>query len=557
MIVTMTGSAIRRATTTQIASNPRGSARPPSHRSNLAGIRCAAHAHPRRPSPLSQLAALGGGGRAGAGGWPLAEPRPRLDARAHDQRDQPLERRVGSTSRGASASTSRSWTRARSRRRRWSPAAVVYVQDMRSNVFALDLASGRAACGGARFGAHEPGAERPRASPAAASTARPTRRCSRSRPRTASCSGAASSSPRRRGSSTSRRRSRTERVYIEHDRPAARRAAASSTRSTRGRARCAGSSTRSRAAGRCRPRRAAAARGTRRASTATTVFWGTANPYPYGGTRSASERRRVRGRRALHRLAARARRARRGKLALVRPGDAARRPRPRLPALAGPRLERRTRRRSSAPARAASSSPGTGRPTGGSGRPRSASHRNDSGPLPPHRVPVCPGLLGGVETPMAYADGRLYRPGRRPLRSRQRLRLRGPLRGRRRARGTGELVALDAATGKRLWRRRLPQPDFGCATVGDGVVFTSTFDGTVYGARRRLPAPCSGRRHAAGGRQRLPGARLAVAPRTRGHPRTARRRHGARRADDGLTENYFGSWTVPSACGASCGSELG
>ena len=28
---------------------------------------------------------------------------------------------------------------------------------------------------------------------------------------------------------------------------------------------------------------------------------------------------------------------------------------------------------------------------------------------------------------------------------------------------------------------KLPQPDFGCATVGNGVVFTSTFDGTVYG----------------------------------------------------------------------------
>src|SRR5205823_694615 len=49
------------------------------------------------------------------------------------------------------------------------------------------------------------------------------------------------------------------------------------------------------------------------------------------------------------------------------------------------------------------------------------------------------------------------------------------------SRGTGELVALDAATGRRAWARRLPQPDFGCATVADGVVFTSTFDGTVYG----------------------------------------------------------------------------
>ena len=37
-------------------------------------------------------------------------------------------------------------------------------------------------------------------------------------------------------------------------------------------------------------------------------------------------------------------------------------------------------------------------------------HRNDRGPLPPHRVTVCPGLFGGVLTPMAYAEGRLFVP---------------------------------------------------------------------------------------------------------------------------------------------------
>ncbi|MDX6484877.1 MAG: quinohemoprotein ethanol dehydrogenase, partial [Gaiellaceae bacterium] len=37
-------------------------------------------------------------------------------------------------------------------------------------------------------------------------------------------------------------------------------------------------------------------------------------------------------------------------------------------------------------------------------------HRNDIGPLPGRRVTVCPGLLGGVETPMAYADGRVFVP---------------------------------------------------------------------------------------------------------------------------------------------------
>src|SRR5579864_8177335 len=47
------------------------------------------------------------------------------------------------------------------------------------------------------------------------------------------------------------------------------------------------------------------------------------------------------------------------------------------------------------------------------------------------------------------------------------------------SKGTGELVALDDATGRIAWRVRLPQPDFGCATVAKGVVFTSTFDGTI------------------------------------------------------------------------------
>ena len=37
-------------------------------------------------------------------------------------------------------------------------------------------------------------------------------------------------------------------------------------------------------------------------------------------------------------------------------------------------------------------------------------HRNDRGPLPPRRVIVCPGLFGGVLTPMAYAEGRLFVP---------------------------------------------------------------------------------------------------------------------------------------------------
>jgi outer membrane protein assembly factor BamB len=106
-------------------------------------------------------------------------------------------------------------------------------------------------------------------------------------------------------------------------------------------------------------------------------------------------------------------------------------------------------------------------------------HRNDLGPLPRRRVTVCPGLLGGVETPMAYADGRLFVPvvdlcGWGSATSRQQLTTVDP------SRGKGRLVALDATTGRMLWERRLPSPDFGCATVTNDLVFTSTYDGSVY-----------------------------------------------------------------------------
>jgi outer membrane protein assembly factor BamB len=67
----------------------------------------------------------------------------------------------------------------------------------------------------------------------------------------------------------------------------------------------------------------------------------------------------------------------------------------------------------------------------------------------------------GVESPMAYADDRLFVPVDL-------------------CRRRGELIALDAASGRPLWDRQLPSPDFGCATVANDVVFTSTYDGTVY-----------------------------------------------------------------------------
>jgi outer membrane protein assembly factor BamB len=106
-------------------------------------------------------------------------------------------------------------------------------------------------------------------------------------------------------------------------------------------------------------------------------------------------------------------------------------------------------------------------------------HRNDRGPLPRRRVTVCPGLLGGVETPMAYSSGRLFVPvvdlcGWGSAIARQELDSLDASTGR------GRLVALEAASGRTLWVRRLRSPVFGCATVANDVVFTATHDGTVY-----------------------------------------------------------------------------
>jgi alcohol dehydrogenase (cytochrome c) len=106
-------------------------------------------------------------------------------------------------------------------------------------------------------------------------------------------------------------------------------------------------------------------------------------------------------------------------------------------------------------------------------------HRNDTGPLPAKRTTVCPGLLGGVETPMAYAGGQLFVPV-------VDLCMRGGATGYENLadvdvarRGRGELVALDAATGRVEWQQKLSQPVFSCATVANDVVFTATLDGTV------------------------------------------------------------------------------
>jgi outer membrane protein assembly factor BamB len=101
--------------------------------------------------------------------------------------------------------------------------------------------------------------------------------------------------------------------------------------------------------------------------------------------------------------------------------------------------------------------------------------RYADGPLPAKPVVVWPGPLGGVLTPMAEAQGSLYVPWIDVC-------LRRTATGVAGANGTGSggLAAVDAATGTIAWKRTFKSIDSGAATIARNVVFTSTFDGTLY-----------------------------------------------------------------------------
>jgi glucose dehydrogenase len=105
-------------------------------------------------------------------------------------------------------------------------------------------------------------------------------------------------------------------------------------------------------------------------------------------------------------------------------------------------------------------------------------HQSDTGLLPSKPVESFPGDLGGVETPMALAAGRLFVPW---LDLATRHSASGLVGGGFNFKlGRGGLTAADAATGKVLWERKLPSMNFGAATVANDVDFTSIYTGTVY-----------------------------------------------------------------------------
>jgi outer membrane protein assembly factor BamB len=104
-------------------------------------------------------------------------------------------------------------------------------------------------------------------------------------------------------------------------------------------------------------------------------------------------------------------------------------------------------------------------------------HLHDLGPLPKRPVRVCPGLWGGVLTPMAYASGRLFVPVVERCSSEGALK---PAELPDLRQGKGALTALDARTGRKVWTRRFGSPATGCATVAGDVVFVPTLDGRIF-----------------------------------------------------------------------------
>lgn len=118
-------------------------------------------------------------------------------------------------------------------------------------------------------------------------------------------------------------------------------------------------------------------------------------------------------------------------------------------------------------------------------------HQNDDLEeiTPGELVEVYPGIHGGVETPMAAADGIVYAPvvnkpttheatghgaadGNEALQASSANTPTGQ--------GTGELVAIEIATGNILWETEIDSEVYGGATVVNDLVFTGTLDGTLY-----------------------------------------------------------------------------
>jgi outer membrane protein assembly factor BamB len=100
--------------------------------------------------------------------------------------------------------------------------------------------------------------------------------------------------------------------------------------------------------------------------------------------------------------------------------------------------------------------------------------------MPKLPITVLPGILGGVETQMAVADGVVYAPiVNIPTLFKKQEDFTLEI-----AKGTGEMVALNVSDGSVKWQRDLAQPAYGAATISNDLVFTTTFEGKVIALDR-------------------------------------------------------------------------
>jgi outer membrane protein assembly factor BamB len=108
-------------------------------------------------------------------------------------------------------------------------------------------------------------------------------------------------------------------------------------------------------------------------------------------------------------------------------------------------------------------------------------HQNDQlASLPEDRTRVYPGSEGGVETAMAFANSTVYVPVNNMYAD---VTPADYFVGNF-SNATGELVAIQADTGKVLWDRRFDSMAIGTATVVNDLVFTATASGTIYALER-------------------------------------------------------------------------
>jgi outer membrane protein assembly factor BamB len=101
-------------------------------------------------------------------------------------------------------------------------------------------------------------------------------------------------------------------------------------------------------------------------------------------------------------------------------------------------------------------------------------------------IEIQPGVYGGVETNMAYKDGVVYAAIANLATTLSDLDVNyGGATGTFDFEGnTGEMVAIDVASGRVLWTTTLPTMALGAATISNDLVFTTTFDGTVVALSR-------------------------------------------------------------------------